>query len=113
MWMGIPQVTVHVVVGMKICSLFVLSSVALVTAFSVEPTSRHTKASSSTQVHVELSRRSLILSGAVLTAASTLIGVGSSPAFADVSDGNHLPDGALQFSRVLKVKSDIAVSVVD
>lgn len=30
------------------------------------------------------------------------------PSFADVSDGNSLPQGALQFSRILKAKADLA-----
>jgi hypothetical protein len=42
--------------------------------------------------------------------ASSLV-VGSSPAFADVSDGNALPQGAAQFSRILRAKSDLAVRV--
>mmetsp|Transcript_41419 Transcript_41419/g.61299 ORF Transcript_41419/g.61299 Transcript_41419/m.61299 type:complete len:208 (-) Transcript_41419:106-729(-) len=43
--------------------------------------------------------------------AATLIGsvLTSSSARADVSDGNRLPPGALEFSKVLKVKSDLVI----
>lgn len=34
------------------------------------------------------------------------------PANADVSDGNALPEGAAQFSRVVRAKTDMIVSVV-
>jgi hypothetical protein len=53
------------------------------------------------------SRRQIL--GSALVTASTIL-VGASSAFADVSQGNELPDGAAQFSRLLKVKADIPVS---
>jgi len=36
--------------------------------------------------------------------------VGSSAALADVADGNQLPSGAAQFSRLIRIKADIVVS---
>ena len=59
--------------------------------------------------------RKAMRSAATLTAASFVI-VEEGPmhmnnmlvAYADVSDGNTLPQGALQFSRTLKAKSDWA-----
>jgi len=54
---------------------------------------------------VEASRREILASGGAFSAL-----VATTPAFADISDGNQLPDGALQFSRLLKVKTDLTVS---
>lgn len=54
----------------------------------------------------EQSRRSFV-SAAIIAGASTLF---TGPAFADVSDGNALPQGAAQFSRLLKTKNDLNVS---
>ena len=58
----------------------------------------------------ENTRRELLLMGMLL--APTLLTVGSAaPAFADVSDGNALPQGAAQFSRVVRAKADLLVSL--
>lgn len=38
-----------------------------------------------------------------------LLITGASPAQADVSDGNSLPQGAQQFARVIKLKADLKV----
>ena len=55
-----------------------------------------------------LQDRRAFVSAAVMAGASTLF---TRPGFADVSDGNTLPPGAAQFSRLLKVKNDVAVSI--
>jgi len=36
-------------------------------------------------------------------------GLGGLPAWADVSDGNALPEGAAQFGRVIRAKADLLV----
>jgi hypothetical protein len=41
-------------------------------------------------------------------ASVTTFALVSSPAFADVADGNQLPDGAAQFSRLLNIKANIS-----
>jgi hypothetical protein len=46
-----------------------------------------------------------LLSPALLTS-------GASPAAADVSDGNALPQGAAQFGRIIRAKSDLVVRTV-
>ena len=50
-------------------------------------------------------RRSFLSFGSIATLAI------STPAYADVADGNALPDGALQFKRLLRLKTDLAVSL--
>jgi hypothetical protein len=58
------------------------------------------------------SERRQFLASSILwlsSASAAAIG-GASPALADVSDGNALPEGAAQFSRVLRAKSDLVVS---
>ena len=60
----------------------------------------------SDDVPSEKSRRS-VFSAAIVAGASVLF---TKPAFSDVSDGTSLPQGAAQFSRLLKVKNDLAVS---
>mmetsp|Transcript_10005 Transcript_10005/g.16618 ORF Transcript_10005/g.16618 Transcript_10005/m.16618 type:complete len:186 (-) Transcript_10005:153-710(-) len=61
--------------------------------------------SSSSATELAASSRRQILGSAFVSASTILIGASS--AFADVSEGNQLPDGAAQFSRLLKVKYDI------
>ena len=54
----------------------------------------------------EASRRSFLIGVStilVVTATNNIL-----PALADVSDGNQLPEGAAQFSRLLNTKSNIA-----
>lgn len=53
-------------------------------------------------------RRSFV-SAAIIGGASICL---TNPALADVSDGNTLPQGAAQFSRLLKVKNDLKVSIL-
>ena len=52
-------------------------------------------------------RRDFITQGAAVVGAALV--TGSLPAFADVSDGNTLPQGAQQFSRLIKVKGNLKV----
>mmetsp|Transcript_22803 Transcript_22803/g.31912 ORF Transcript_22803/g.31912 Transcript_22803/m.31912 type:complete len:187 (-) Transcript_22803:472-1032(-) len=62
------------------------------------------KSSRLSKTSLDMERRS-ILSGAFVAASTILI---PSSAFADVSDGNTLPPGAAQFSRVVNIKADLA-----
>lgn len=55
-------------------------------------------------------RQFLASSILLLSSASAAAFGGVSPALADVSDGNELPQGAAQFRRVLRAKSDLVVS---
>jgi hypothetical protein len=53
----------------------------------------------------------------ISTAIATSVAVGGSSFFpavslADVSDGNSLPQGAAQFSRVIKVRAQLKVSYI-
>ena len=52
-----------------------------------------------------MTRREVFMRSAILLSLSTINKPGA--ASADVSDGNALPQGAAQFSRVLRLKSDI------
>lgn len=54
------------------------------------------------------SRRGFISRAVEATVLATTIGLVSTPAaFADVSDGNALPAGAAQFSRLVRLKKDL------
>jgi hypothetical protein len=87
---------------MRALSLFLfVPFLALVASFSPSVL----RARSLTQLSLESSRRQA-LGGFVGFVAS----VGSAPAWADIYDGNQLPQGAAQFSRLLKVKTDISAS---
>jgi hypothetical protein len=55
------------------------------------------------------SRRDALSKVAALLSVPALLGTGL-PAYADVSDGNALPQGAAQFGRVIRAKSDMIVS---
>jgi hypothetical protein len=57
---------------------------------------------------VFLSRQGAILSG---LGTGLLVNSVPKPAFADVSDGNALPEGAAQYSRILRLKSDLVVRI--
>lgn len=85
--------------------LLIFGSVQAFTAVSRSSLACCSKLAASSQEN-EFSRRNVI--GAIFAAASTSILV-SRPAFADVSDGNVLPQGAAQFARLIKVKTDLAV----
>ena len=89
-----------------------------ITAFQVvtKPSVRSTNgvscqaSSSSSSSSSIVDRRSFakVLTAGILASSS----VGSSPqsAYADVSDGNSLPEGAAQFSRLIRLKDDLIVS---
>jgi hypothetical protein len=54
------------------------------------------------------SRRDFVGQGAAIVGAALV--AGSLPSFADVSDGNALPQGAQQFSKMIRVKADLKVN---
>lgn len=62
-------------------------------------------------VTFNLDRRGM-LKGLGFFSASALVtmAMGSTPVWADVSDGTSLPQGAAQFQRVVRAKSDLLVS---
>lgn len=53
--------------------------------------------------------RRFLLQVAVGAMLPAVLVAGASPSRADVSDGNALPQGAQQFARVLKLKTDLKV----
>ncbi len=61
---------------------------------------------------VNANRRNVLSKVAALLSMPTMFAFGL-PAFADVSDGNALPEGAAQFSRVVRAKSDMIVSQME
>ena len=101
--------------------VLLLLSLEAVTGFSVAPQSACQGSSSALRLSAAdissknqnninqaaggLSRRGALQSiAAGLTTASILTNV---PAFADVSDGNALPEGAAQFTRIVRAKTDM------
>lgn len=92
---------------MKLSLPLLLTTLGVSYAFttsSVSTCTRNVQLSAKTD---EQSRRSFV-SAAIAVGASTIF---AGPAFSDVSDGNTLPQGAAQFSRLLKVKNDLQVSI--
>ena len=60
-----------------------------------------------TRTHLEASRRDFLsASAASIAAASTLV-LTPQPSYADLSDGNALPEGMAQFNRVIKVRAQL------
>jgi hypothetical protein len=57
----------------------------------------------------DVSRRQFVLTTLVGVATVSSTCTGSAPARADVSDGTSLPNGAQQFARVVRLKSDVKV----
>eukprot|EP00980_Cylindrotheca_fusiformis_P028113 scaffold22581_cov123-Cylindrotheca_fusiformis.AAC.10 len=55
------------------------------------------------------SRREFVDKSSIGLSAMMMAAFRASPAFADVSDGNALPTGAAQFSRVVRAKGDLEV----
>ena len=52
----------------------------------------------------------LVSAGLWTVSGTALLGFGGGlPAWADVSDGNALPEGAAQFGRVIRAKADLLV----
>ena len=66
--------------------------------------------STATELSAINNRRDFLVATTVAGAgvAATILSTPQA-AFADVSDGNTLPQGAQQFSRVIRVKSDLKV----
>jgi hypothetical protein len=99
---------------MKSSLLFVIATLGVSRSFTTAPRPHSTRnlelaaSSWSKDVPSEKNRR-LLFSSAIAGGASLVF---TRPSLADVSDGNALPQGALQFSRLLKVKTDIAVGAV-
>jgi hypothetical protein len=96
---------------MKSSLPFLIATLGVSRAFTAAPQSQSTRNLELAALHwredgpSEKHRRSLV-STAVTAGVSMLF---TRPSLADVSDGNSLPQGMLQFSRVLKVKTDLAV----
>ena len=91
---------------MKVLStLFALTFLGDVSAFSCPSTVHRIE----TACYATLNRRDF-----VSTAIATSVAVSGfsfpSQSLADVSDGNSLPQGAAQFSRVIKVRAQLKVS---
>lgn len=62
-------------------------------------------------VAFSLDRRGMLKSLGVFSASALgTMAMGSTPVWADVSDGTSLPEGAAQFQRVVRAKSDLLVS---
>ena len=58
-----------------------------------------------------ISRRQWINKVAIVSLVTAgVLNNGIQPAYADVSDGTSLPQGAQQFARVIRLKSDLVVS---
>ena len=100
----------------KLSAYIFLSVFFLIDAFVVLNSS-HTKSRrtllllTNSQSHDgHISRRHLFEVVSLLMPA--VLVVSASPARADVWDGNALPQGAQQFSRVIKLKTDLKVSFV-
>lgn len=90
---------------LKIHSLLLLVVISQVVGFAhVGVTS---KLSTATEL---LATRRKLLETTILTAAGA-VAISTPAAFADVSDGNELPNGIAQFARLVKTKSNIAVSL--
>eukprot|EP00978_Attheya_sp_CCMP212_P011415 scaffold28117_cov56-Attheya_sp.AAC.17 len=86
-----------------------VSTLACASAFVVMPSritgTQIAKPSTSLYMSQPEDRRSFLEIAALSVFATDF--VISRPAFADVSDGNTLPQGAAQFSRVVKMKSNL------
>jgi hypothetical protein len=95
-------------------SLLVLSLLRLYESFVIEPTVSIVKPKQTLLFLFDgerdaVSRRQLFQFAAALAPAALV--TGASPAKADVSDGNALPQGAQQFARVVKLQTDLKVRV--
>jgi len=88
--------------------LFLLAIVSQALGFAPVVTSKSSIRCLPTSTELLANRRQ-ILETTMLTASA--IAFSTLPAYADVSDGNELPNGIAQFARLVKVKSSIAVSL--
>ena len=96
-------------ISTKVVSFFALLSTSS-NAF-VNPTSKAFDAKTSSAL--ESGRRQFVENVASITLGFLSVGsVMPSPAIAEVSQGDSLPDGAAQFKRLINLKSDIPVSVL-
>jgi hypothetical protein len=89
-------------------ALLLLTNVDVASAFSHPSSSPRAKTACSATAN----RRDFI-SAAVATSAAVGGFSFPSPSLADVSDGNSLPQGAAQFSRVIKVRAQLKVSACE
>lgn len=98
-------------------SVLLLSLFRLSGSYVVEPRIRHAKlAQTSTALFmIDNGVQNVVSRRCALTVAAALVPVlvaGFSPAVADVSDGSSLPQGARQFARVVKLKTDLKVGAL-
>jgi hypothetical protein len=70
-----------------------------------------TKLNLATVAENRSSRRDVLVAGAAAVFGAAILGAPTVPAFADVSDGTSLPEGAAQFSRLIRVKNDLKVII--
>jgi len=92
----------------SIVATTLLSFTAGITAFT--PSSSTPATTSSTQLQESISRRALFAQGtatAATAAVSLVLGGRPAPALAEVAAGTSLPQGALQFSRLIRLKDDL------
>jgi hypothetical protein len=92
----------------KVSSFVVLT--ALVKPYINEAFAPSGEGGSSTRLHATAnSRRDFLTTSIAISslAATSAIVLSPLPGVADVSDGNALPQGALQFSRVIKVRAQL------
>ena len=73
--------------------------------FQIPAQSTYSRGLTQCQAFSTVDRRSFIAFGSSIAGLTI-----SLPANADVADGNALPDGAAQFKRLVRLKTDLAVS---
>jgi len=94
---------------MKKVSSFVVIT-ALIKPYIAEAFAPSIEGRSSTHLHATASSRRDFLTTSIATSslvANSVIILSPLPGVADVSDGNSLPQGAAQFSRVIKVRAQL------
>lgn len=98
-----------IVVIMKISLVWILSSVSVTSAFCVLPTK---DASSSTSL-AATDRRSLLtkLIPTIAILGPATYFANPMPAYADLADGNALPESAEKFKRLLSLKADLPLVI--
>jgi hypothetical protein len=90
---------------MRTSFIFAIACCAGVTGFSPVSTKCSSSSSTTTALSASLNRRHLLSTIASTVVASTCIS--PLPAFADVADGNALPESAEKFRRILSLKNDL------
>ncbi|KAL7543390.1 hypothetical protein ACHAXR_013345 [Thalassiosira sp. AJA248-18] len=63
--------------------------------------------SSRTHTHLWANRRDFLSTSIATAAAASTLVLSPLPSVADLSDGNALPEGAAQFSRIIKVRAQL------